>query len=406
MNLTVVAMEFPLPPIHGGRADIWRRIVALSNLGVKIQLICWAPELPSEDESNTVNQYVENFYPIVYEKGPYALFRRGLDLLRYPLQVTSRVVRGGQWDNLLRSVKEFSPDIILGDHLHCGLLARKISETLDVPFVLRSHNIEHIHYSHWLESARGMGKLKLMVTLLHLKSYEFSTLKNCLAFYDISIDDLKFWQQQGFNHGKFMPALIDLTSHEKSQSGEEDDIVPSYDIVFLGNLRTENNVEGVLWFLEKVLPLLQKQLPDIKVLIAGSNPIQDIIDTCNACKGVTMKANPISARDTYRSGKVLINPVLKGSGTSIKSIDMFTLQRPIVTLEKGVFGLPAEARQYFKIAADEESFTQLILESLESGGADTPNWEEVQALFGYPIIEEFIKDLEAIAQSSAVAQPA
>jgi polysaccharide biosynthesis protein PslH len=405
MKMTIVAMETPFPPNHGGRVDIWRRIVALSQLGVDIQLICWDYNLPSPENVSAINQYVKDFYPVVYQKDLYTFFRRGFDFLKYPLQVTSRIVRGHEKRTLYQRVKDFAPDLILADQIHTGLLAKNLSQALRIPLIARSHNIEHLHYEYLLNSAKGMNRLKLMACLWHLKAYELSILRESKAFYDISIDDLNFWQNQGLTNGKFLAPLIDISSLEESPSPGQDyklnqDGQTEYDIVFLGNLRTENNVAGVIWFLQKVLPKIKSELPDTTVLISGSDPMQVIVDICQSLDGVSLKANPVSARAVYQSGKVLINPVSVGSGVSIKSVDMLTLNRPIVTLRKGILGLPIQAREYFSIADDAEGFSRLVCESLKSPSSHILNQAEILNIFGYPAIEGFLVDLKLMLRVS------
>src|SRR5215831_13735804 len=53
LKLTVVHHEFPYPPTHGGKADVWSRLVGLRRLGIRVQLVCWhegpAPTDPHVD---------------------------------------------------------------------------------------------------------------------------------------------------------------------------------------------------------------------------------------------------------------------------------------------------------------------------------------------------------------------
>jgi polysaccharide biosynthesis protein PslH len=398
MKITIVSMEIPYPPNHGGRVDIWRRIMALSHLGVDIQLVCWGYSLPSADDSAVIQKHVVDFYPILYKKDIFALGKRAIDYLKYPLQATSRIVSGAEKNSLFQRVRGFSPDVIMADHVHCGLIAQELSQLLDKPYVVRSHDIEHLHYGYWLKSAQGLSRLKLLLSLWHLKAYEFSILTESQAFYDISTDDLEFWHTQGLKNGRFLAPLIDGLERKDSaevQDTEEPDL--SYDVVFLGNLRTENNVAGVTWFLQEVLPKIVLRKPDVRVLISGSQPVQSLIDLCSKLGNVDLKANPVSARKIYQSGRVLINPISQGSGTSIKSVDMLTLDRAIVTLKKGVQGLPQPARKYFKIATDAQSFCDLVCSSLSDSDDCHRDSAEIARLFGYPVIEEFIADLKTLS---------
>ncbi|MEB3279101.1 MAG: glycosyltransferase [Lyngbya sp.] len=401
MKMTIVAMEIPYPPIHGGRVDVWRRVKMLAEQGTEIQLVCWSRETPNPENLKVIHRYVKDFYPIIYHQGLDASIHRVFDLLSYPLEVTSRIVRGEKWKALLDSVRCFQPDVILCDQIHSGWVASRLSKALEIPMIVRSHNIEHLHYRYYLQCAKGYKKLVRLLSLNHLEKYEKSLLKQSLAFYDISKDDLRFWQKQGFNNGYFLPPLIEFdTEHE--QKGD----VPlgainrqnskSYDVVFLGNLNSENNVEGVTWFVEKVFPILQKQLPSIKVIIAGSNPVPKIIEICSNKEGLDLKINPPCAMKIYQSGRVLINPIPTGSGVSIKSIDMLAVGQPIVSRPKGLFGLSEEAKQYFRVASDARSFANQILNCLAQEQPNMPDRALLESLFGYSVIENFLFQLDSL----------
>ena len=406
MKMTVVSMEIPYPPIHGGRVDVWRRLKMLSKLGVELQLVCWTPSVPKPEDVATIQQYVKHFYPIFYRRSLVARIRRFIDLFSYSLEVSSRILRGKDWDNVLMAVKEFQPDVIMSDHIHCGMVARPLSQTLEVPMIVRSHDIEHLHYRYLMKTAKGHRKFVRFLSQNNLESYEKNLFKESLAFYDISLDDLEFWRSQGFTNGYFLPPVIEFSNQGASQ--EQPHIVndeltePNYDVVFLGNLVTENNVAGVTWFLQDVLPILKEKLPDIKVLIAGSNPTLQIKNLCGKYEdGVDLISNPPSAVKIYQSGKVLINPVAVGSGVSIKSIDMLAIGKPIVSLPKGLGGLPKEVKKYFQVAQDAPSFASAIHNCLTTNNYEKPERDVLESFLGITVIQNFINQLEVMLQKQS-----
>ncbi len=394
MKMTIVAMEIPYPPTHGGRVDVWRRVKMLAEQGIAIQLICWSREMPNAESLDMIHQYVKDFYPIIYKQGLDVYIRRVFDLFSYPLEVTSRIVRGEEWKRLLNSVRCFQPDVIFSDHIHSGWVASRLSKALEIPMIVRSHNIEHLHYRYYLKCAKGYQKLVRLLSLNHLEAYENSIFKQSLAFYDISKDDLKYWQDRGFKNGYFLPPLIDFSQENNDNHNNIER--KSYDVVFLGNLHSENNVAGVTWFIEEVFIILKVRLPGIKVLIAGSNPVPKIKKICENQEGLDLKINPPSSIKIYQSGRVLINPVASGSGVCIKSIDMLAIGQPIISKPKGLFGLPEEARQYFRVASDAPSFANEILNCLAEEQSNTPDHALLELLFGYPVIENFLSQLSSI----------
>ena len=404
MKLTIIAMTMPYPPTDGGRIDVWRRIKGLSDLGVKIQLICWDHEQPSQENLAVIEKYVESFYLIKYQNTPKFLLRRAIDLISYPLEVTSRFVRGKDWIDLFDTVRTFEPDVILSDHVHCGLVVSQLSHLLEVPMIVRSHDIEHLHYRYYFKCAKGFKKVLRFFSLNHLETYEKSILKQSLAFYDISKDDLQFWKEQGIDNGYFLPPIIEFPKFDASESTNEKDGSIStesiYDVVFLGNLNADNNVAGVTWFITDVIPRLQKSKPNIKILISGSNPVQSINYLCEQTDGVTLKANPISSTKVYKSGRVLVDPVSLGSGVSIKSIDMLAMGQPIVSTPKGVRGLPDEVKCYFRVAENPQSFADEILNLLDSNSYEKPDKELLSHFFGERALQNFIFHLNTVISSN------
>ena len=93
-RLTLVAGEFPYPPIHGGRADTWSRIKALAQQGVRIQLICWYSPIwggqPTPEQEAVVREVVADLIVLPIQLGPKALLRRLALLPWWPSHVASR----------------------------------------------------------------------------------------------------------------------------------------------------------------------------------------------------------------------------------------------------------------------------------------------------------------------------
>lgn len=402
MKITIISHEMPYPPNHGGRVDIWRRIQAISQLGVEIQLITWVHQSPTSEELTAINQYVKEAHFIVYQKNTSAIVRKLIDLCSYPLEVTSRIVRGKELENLISQVSNFYPDAIFIDGIHGGELAISLNQKINLPLVTRSHNIEHLYQQRLLASATGLAKLKKRLSLNNLENYEKNILKRSAIFYDISADDLHIWQNQGLTNGRYLPPLIDFTKKDADadKTAKSKHNYP-YDIIFLGNLNHDNNVAGIVWFLTQTLPKIQDKFPEVTVLIAGSNPVPKIIQVCQQTPGVDIKINPISADIIYQSGKILINPVLTGSGVSIKSIEMLAAQRPIVSTLQGIAGLPKQLHDYFKLADNADDFAQEICKLL-STSCDSINItrEILESLFGLQAIATMLSEIKSLQLDS------
>jgi polysaccharide biosynthesis protein PslH len=371
MKITVVSHEIPYPANRGARIDIWRRIKAFSSLGVEIQLISWFKESLSQEEMTEMQKYCQKINLIQFKSSLISLGYRAIGLLKYPLEATSRIIRGKEYISLLNDTRDFQPDIIWLDGIHGGDIASKLSECLQVPLISRSHNIEHLYYRRLLASTIELkSKLKRYLSVANLEKYEKDLLKKSLLFYDISADDFKYWQNEGFSNARYLPPLIEFPQEKDSvKISQETNINPEYDVVFLGALFVDNNVAGVIWFLTQVVPIIRNSLPNAKFLIAGLNPV-------------------------YQSGRVLINPVLKGSGVSIKSVEMLLLGKPIVSTPQGISGLPPQAKQLFIVADSAVTFAKEIIELLSTTPKLKVEKQLLESLFGCQVVEKIIKEIK------------
>lgn len=401
MKITLICSEIPYPAIHGGRIDIWRRIKAFADRGVELQLIFWWFGIePSDPEIAEIQKYASKLHPIQIHQTLISRLARIPDLLVYPLETSARSIKGNKLTKLRHEVKEFDPDIIFLDGLHGGGIATILSQELNLPLVTRSHNIEHLYAQRLLKSAIGLkDKFRRYLATFNLEQYEKKMLASSTYFYDVSADDLKFWQGLDFNNGRLLPPIIEFS--EISTAEDENDIktLNTYDLVFLGSLDAENNVEAVIWFLTEVLPLIQQQLPKTTVAIAGRKPVDRIRQICEQTPLVTLIGNPESANDIYRLANVLINPILSGSGVKIKSIEMLQFGIPIVSTTEGVSGLPMPVRQYFKIADNPVDFANATIAFLSTDCTlPTVDRQLLESYFGSQIVDNVIVDLESIVR--------
>ena len=122
----------------------------------------------------------------------------------------------------------------------------------------------------------------------------------------------------------FIPQFFESNKHEFGNLNKR------FDIIFVGG-KNQFNIEGINWFLEKVLPFIRK---DARIAIAGN--ICDIID--KQYDRVIKLGFVEDIKDLYASSKCCICPIKKGSGMKIKVIEALSFGLPVVSTTKGVDG--------------------------------------------------------------------
>jgi len=362
MKILLVAHEFPYPSNHGGKVDIWNRMQAFKSVGAEIFLVTWdrvtKKDITTHEDITVVKRVASDVILFPAAKG----LSRILGLFRFPSDVSSRLLKSADYNMVLHAAKEFKPDFVFIDGLFAGTTGIRLAKDLNIPCGLRSHNIEHLYMYGLLKKATGFKeKLGKFAANLHLKTYEYKTLSTVDNFFDISLDDLAFWQSKGLTNGVWLPPIYCDNNATAATETEQ------YDVGFIGNLYTSNNLEGLNWFINLVLPIISDKIPTIKVLIMGANPSDDFVRICELNKNITLISNPKKPEIYLKNTTVLINPIQFGSGVNIKTIDMIFRDSQIVTTSIGIKGLPEEISEVFFIANNPNEFADSTIDILKNG---------------------------------------
>lgn len=358
LRLWVVANDAPLPANSGGRVDVWRRLQALQQAGAQLMLHAWLDrgrgQHPGPAHLAQLRQVCNEVHFASITRSPNEIAQRMLRLARLPSHAASRwvTVDRAAW---LERAQQFAPDAIWLDGLYGGAVAMWLSRRLGVPLVYRSHNIEHRYMQAQLAHAVGLkSKLGLLANVIGLQRFEQRVMRHARIVFDISQDDQAWWQQRGFGHVEWLPTTVDGDFAQALATPTVADI----DVLYFGNLRTPNNVDAARWLVRDVLPLLGRR--DLRVVLAGSDPCDEICALARVDRRVEIVANPSEMAPWVRRARVLINPVRAGSGVNLKSVEMLFTAAHLVSTSTGVQGLPSEARNCFALADDAAGLARAI----------------------------------------------
>jgi hypothetical protein len=381
MRIVVVASELPYPPIHGGKVDIWRRLLALKQAGASIYLITWINQFAGEQIDETTINALNSVASHVSIHPLRRVSEQPLALLRWPAFANIRAIPVASRSGELNKLKEFAPQAVFVDGLHGGLTGIGLADALATPLFYRSHNIEHRYIKAQFNRTVGTReKIVGLLNIFNMQRLEKRVMNSATKFFDISMSDLAYWKQTGFSHGEWLPPLLDDAI--SSQLSETAHWTPEFDIGYVGNLYSPNNVEGVLWFINNVLPKLQSWRNDIKVFIAGAKPVA-AIKAATKAQRVTLIDTPPEMVPHLRNARILINPVFAGSGVNIKSVEMLFTPAALVTTPQGVQGLPDNVVKCFQLADTVEAFAAAIQTAVDTAGAASLNPERITARMSF-----------------------
>lgn len=350
-------------PLHGGKIDVQRRMMALSELGIDLHVVYWISDLEHRTADEKADVQLRNVAsqstPIVIQSRLAARLHRAWASLNQHQVIVARLVSDEVTRGLVAQGRASSTQFVWSEGVHGAPLAKRVAEELGVPMYVRSHNIEHAYYEKQARAASTWKtRLRMRWGLRGLRRVELDALRDATRFYDLSIDDLAWWSNQGFTNGQWLPPVVDPGFVARMTAPLQPSEV-RYDAAYLGNLHLPNNIQGLLWYLREVVPLVRRQQPTFSMLVAGSRPAESIVAACRDAH-VELMANPADIVPVLRSAKVLVNPVFAGSGVNVKSIDMLFSRCALISTPQGVAGYPPQVQSQFQICTDPKHFADAV----------------------------------------------
>lgn len=362
MRILYLTQKLPFPADSGGPIKTLQTLKILSK-DHQIFLVCFAPnkqELRNQKYlgslcskvkiivSNIPFDHFKNIRPIIlkslYSFNPFIVFR-------YKNKKFEKAVR--------EILTKERIDAIHVDHLN---LASYLPKEKNCLWVLEEHNLESeinwgiVKWERW-------NKFKFFSLLEGLKVSVYE--KRMISKFDyilaISRDDKRKLIKLGAKKERvfFLPPPFKsklLFTFKKKQPV----------ILFIGTLPWWPNKDGLLWFYEKVLPLIKKKVENARFVVIG--------------RGITKEMNKLEQEDPYikftgyvkdiknylSQASVFVVPLRTGSGIRIKILTALSAGIPVVSTKKGAEGIVSKSSEGVILADEPDDFARVVVRILKN----------------------------------------
>jgi glycosyltransferase involved in cell wall biosynthesis len=109
-------------------------------------------------------------------------------------------------------------------------------------------------------------------------------------------------------------------------------------IVFTGQMDYRPNIEGVVWFVETILPHIRIAFPDARFAIVGRNPT-DAVKALAKHPGVTVTGEVADVRGWLAAASVVVAPLKLARGIQNKVLEGMAMARPVVASAAAAQGI-------------------------------------------------------------------
>jgi len=134
-------------------------------------------------------------------------------------------------------------------------------------------------------------------------------------------------------------------------------------MVFTGMMDYWPNIEGVKWFVERILPRIRQLVPDARFYVVGSRPTPEVRRLADI-EGVTVTGFVEDVRDYLAGANVCVVPLRIARGIQNKVLEAMAMGKPVVTTTQAFTGVRAVAGEDIVVADAEDDFVQAVVSLL------------------------------------------
>lgn len=377
MKVLQLCIKPPYPPVDGGTLamdSVTQGLLAEGHT-VKVLSVC-SKKHPVRHEALPDNYLRQTDFESVF-----------IDLGIHPLDAAFALLCGESYhvkryiskafeEKLSEVLQQDTFDIVHMESIFLTPYLPTIRKFSDASVVLRAHNVEHRIWQQIAQGTRNPFKRWYLKKLaLALRLYEVEHLNAFDGIACITGNDADTFRQLGCRK-----PIADIPFGILPEMIENVDEEP--DTLFhIGSMDWRPNEEGIRWFLKEVWPAVHREIPGVKLYLAGRKMPDDLMQL--QMDNVIVVGEVPDSAYFMASKQLNIVPLLAGSGIRVKIIEAMAMRKVVITTRTGAEGIQYTDGENILIADTPEQFVAHIKNCL-----DHPDQRNLIAENAYRLISE------------------
>jgi polysaccharide biosynthesis protein PslH len=229
--------------------------------------------------------------------------------------------------------------------------------------VLFTHNVEALIWKRHYEVARN--------PLWKLISWrEYRAVERSERWYLNRADQVLAVSEVDRTHfARFMdPARISLIPTGVDAEYFQPALIPEQPglLVFTGAMDWMPNEDGILYFVNEVLPRIRAEFPTVALRLVGRSPSARIRALAEGNHGVQVTGRVEDIRPFVHEAEVYVVPLRIGGGTRLKIFEAMAMGKAVVSTTVGAEGLPVRDGQDILLADSAQELAGRVLTLLRN----------------------------------------
>jgi glycosyltransferase involved in cell wall biosynthesis len=362
---------FPYPPDNGTRIREYFLLRELSNWN-EVSAFSLVQSRKELENTGDLNQFCQNVWGVLPQnKLPEAFFdgkRRVKDVVAGLFLPKPQFFYGKPSPNVvneLRShIEEENFDVVVIEHLSMSnYVWDSIGKSKQPLWVLSQENVESLIQKQHISLANGwVGRLRKIIyyrSFIRFESYACKRYDHVLMVSENDRRDLlKYAPSLPPAQVSLLPNGVDVSNYDIGNVEPQENT-----LIYNGAITYNANYDAVQFFLREILPIIQREIPQVKVKITGKTTGADL-DSLPLNENVIFTGYVSDIRPVIKSSTACIVPLQVGGGTRLKILEALALGTPVVTTSKGAEGLDMRSGRDLLVADSPADFARAVIRVL------------------------------------------
>jgi glycosyltransferase involved in cell wall biosynthesis len=374
LEILWIIPKWTFPVTDGARVATDSLIRGTIASGAKVDVLCLSQKNEETDIDLMKNKWGVNQVTILTRNLPESGRKKGLYYLKsllmrpcIPLTFSSFTDKTLQ-NKISNYLKNNHYDYILLDGLHLGaaFINNGRFQKPEARIIYRAHNIEvDLWKKAYLEKKNPVFKFLLYFQAKLVEKFERQIISNSHCIAAIAQEDLEVLNKMNGKRTSLVSLGLNF-SHPLDLPKQNE-----VKFLFIGRLDWPPNKDGLEWILKEVWPSVVKKRPNAILKIVGSGN-KSWLKSYENLPGLQIEGFVKEIKDAYEDCHFTLVPIFYGSGTRIKVIESFAMNRRLISTKMGVQGAGLDDNDYLRAESADEWIK--LLSSIEL------NLEEVNQL--------------------------
>jgi GT2 family glycosyltransferase/glycosyltransferase involved in cell wall biosynthesis len=327
-NILVIDHHLPMPDRDSGSLRMFQILKILHALGHRVTFI--------PDNLADIPPYGDK------------LRKRGIKVVYHPYIKKVRdylMTHGPRFNAVVLSRRDFARKHIADARLYAPQ-SRIIFDTVDLHFLRENRGAELTDDSELRRKAQEKQQL------------EYDLIEQADETWVVSDVEQRILKE------RWPDKSIQIVSNIVDVPGSVTPFSLRRDFLFIGGFQHPPNIDAVLFFMEKIYPLVRDRLSDAKFYIIGDKPPPEVVAL--ATDNVIVTGLQRDVRPFFESVRLSVAPLRWGAGVKGKINQSMAYGVPVVATSTAAEGMGLSNREDILVADEPEDFARAIIELYES----------------------------------------